>query len=282
MIDLNDLSTNLSRVSWHGKYFSCTCPFHNDSQPSLMVYEDGFNCKACGERGSLEKLQNKIRGGNKPSVLDTVSSSNRTPSWQTWRTKYGDWHTLAVEAYKRAQQAPFLWNYVTNRRISQTTVDKEMIGWVDRWITLPVFDEQGDFVDLVVRGTADSQIRYGIRPRVDNDTHLYADWDMINKSSEVYVCFGIFDRLTLTQCGLAAATGISGKEINASLFDDIRKRIYVIPDFREEEDAISLVSQLGWRGKLLVPDYPVGCKDLNDILMKYGQDKVLEVLNDKV
>jgi hypothetical protein len=278
MTDLNELATYLSHVSWHGRYFSCNCVYHDDSSPSMMVYENGFNCKACGAWGSLEKLQNKLIG-RMPVRVDTVSKYPKSPPWQTWETKYGDWETLASHAYGRAKQASFLWNYVTNRGISQFTIDKEMIGWVDRWITLPVFDANGDFVDLIVRGTSDSQIRYGIRPRVDNDTHLYAHWKAILDADKVYVCFGIFDRLTLTQCGIPAATGISGKTVNAQLLKDLRKPIYIIPDFREEEDARQLAAQLGWRGHVLDVQYPDGCKDMNDILKKYGEKKVLEVLN---
>jgi DNA primase len=207
-------------------------------------------------------------------------TKNQLPPWKSWSNKYVTWKELAKSSYQRARQAPFLLSYVSGRGINQETITNSLIGWCDRWITLPVFDDSGKFIDLVVRGTSDSQIRYGIRPRVDNDSNLYADWDLINQSDKVFVCFGIFDRLTLTQCGLPAATGISGKTINPEMFRSLRKTIHVIPDFREEEDALDLVSKLGWRGKMMDLNYPAGCKDLNDILMKYGQQKVLEVLND--
>jgi len=59
----------------------------------------------------------------------------------------------------------------------------------------------------------------------------------------------------------------------------LRKPVYIIPDFHEEDDARQLASQLGWRGHVLDVNYPDECKDMNDILIKYGEQKVLEVLN---
>jgi hypothetical protein len=36
-----------------GKYWKGCCPFHDDSNPSFTVYDNGFHCFACGARGSV-------------------------------------------------------------------------------------------------------------------------------------------------------------------------------------------------------------------------------------
>ena len=62
----------------------------------------------------------------------------------------------------------------------------------------------------------------------------------------------------------------TGKRLNPAALQDFRKRIIVVPDRGEERDGKRLASQLGWRGRTLIPDYPLGCKDSHDLFM-HGQ-----------
>jgi DNA primase len=36
-----------------GKYYWIKCPFHNDKNPSLAIYEDSFHCFGCGAHGDV-------------------------------------------------------------------------------------------------------------------------------------------------------------------------------------------------------------------------------------
>jgi hypothetical protein len=58
----------------------------------------------------------------------------------------------------------------------------------------------------------------------------------------------------------------TGKRLNPQALDNIRKRIIIIPDNGEEKEAQVIASKLGWRGHVLRLQYPVGCKDINDLV----------------
>jgi hypothetical protein len=45
-----------------GGWYTALCPFHNDQRrPNLRFNERGFKCMACGEKGNLRKLAEKLR-----------------------------------------------------------------------------------------------------------------------------------------------------------------------------------------------------------------------------
>jgi DNA primase (bacterial type) len=60
---LNEIKKCLKKVSGPDKngWYTALCPFHNDQHtPNLRFTEKGFYCLACGEKGSLSKLANKL------------------------------------------------------------------------------------------------------------------------------------------------------------------------------------------------------------------------------
>jgi len=63
--------------------------------------------------------------------------------------------------------------------------------------------------------------------------------------------------------------------------DEYRKQIIILPDKGEEDTARKLASRLGWRGKVLVLDYPDGCKDPNDLLVKGHSQWLISQINRK-
>jgi len=50
------LETAGIHATYKGKGVMIKCPFHDDHNPSLQVFENGFKCYACGETGNIKKL----------------------------------------------------------------------------------------------------------------------------------------------------------------------------------------------------------------------------------
>jgi hypothetical protein len=152
---------------------------------------------------------------------------------------------------------------------------------VDNWVVFPCFDEYNGLVDISVRHMHTKF--FGIRPHQQGEpTHLFVpDWERLHKLTRCYLPFGLFDSLTLYEADAAVLTGISGKQVQAEQLASIPKQIVVIPDYNEYTSAVKLVRQLGWRGKLLdIPWWNYdGCKDLNDIHMKFGLDEVKKLIS---
>lgn len=61
----NDLRTLMPAIyggdykSYKNGYIMMQCPFHNDSNPSMIVKKEFYYCKACGEKGNWWNLRDK-------------------------------------------------------------------------------------------------------------------------------------------------------------------------------------------------------------------------------
>lgn len=279
------LAEQLDMVSWHGHYFSCRCPFHEDSSPSMMVYEDYFKCLSnCGAHGSLQSLEKRLNKGNSTISHHTPASSENfnSPPWRSWLKKYGSYEDAAEAAHETALAMPSLVSYLKKRSIFEY-LKQGKFGWIDNWLSFPVMDEEGSIVDWTIRAMPTKKIayRYAARPRLSRNErhHLYVpDWKALQKADTVYACFGIVDVWALYKAGFPSCTGLHGKGIDIKLFDDIRKRVVVIPDKHEEPEGVKLVKELGWRGKLLRLDYPEDCKDPSDVLTIHGVNKLQSLI----
>ena len=61
----NDLRTLMPSIyggdykTFKNGYIMMQCPFHNDSNPSMIVKKEFYYCKACGEKGNWWNLRDK-------------------------------------------------------------------------------------------------------------------------------------------------------------------------------------------------------------------------------
>lgn len=264
----------------YSNYFMAVCPFHNDHSPSLMVHEDGFRCKACGARGSLQKLERKVAFGFRPRST-TVSI---LPRWKSWEREYGDLDGIAEFAHSNVLRHKKYRKYYEKRKC-EDFIERGRLGYLDGWSVIPIPDRNGRIIDIVVRAVsgkgdtryvvapASSDLPSGFRP-------LYVpNWKRVIASDVVYVVFGIFDAISLELCGLPAVTGITGKSLCAESLASMRKRFFIIPDHNEERDAHKLANDLGWRGRVKELSFPDGTKDTDDIRRVYGNEMLMEMLH---
>ncbi len=280
------LAEKLPHGKWIGHYYLTFCPFHDNTHtPAFFVYPDQYKCLGCGAWGNLQVLEKKLAGVAIRYVEGVIQEVNEHPDWIGWKKRYGSYKNAAIYAYNTAQEYPCLLRYLTEQRNIQ--IDDGYIGYIDGWLSFPVFNQDGDMVDWVVRSTPsiETTIKYSLRPRINSKEGfiLYSnDWDRIEQSHEVYVPYGILDMHSLHNIGLPCATGLTGKTFNVDWFKDIRKKIYLIPDKGEEEDAHKLAHKLGWRARVLTLDFPEDTKDEMDVYSKYGKQSLLELIKEKV
>ena len=116
--------------------------------------------------------------------------------------------------------------------------------------------------------------------------------DGIKDADTVYICEGEIDALTLIQAGYTSAVsvpaGANTGNNNTSYLDsatdllEAAKEIVLVTD--NDTAGISLKNQLAARLGAEVcskVDYPDGCKDINEVLMKYGTYKVQDVIESR-
>lgn len=260
----------------YSNYFACLCPFHDDHTPSMFVYEDGAHCKTCGRSWSLKQVERKIGSHFRPS-RDTVS--NILPNWKRWEFEYGDLQGIAEHAHKTLKRYPQFQGYFKKRRINGY-IEKAFLGFIDGWITVPVYDGSSKMVDMVVRGIKKGDTRYVVKPQKNAPRPLYVpNRAILDKADQIYVVYGIVDALGLAIMGLPVVTGMTGKSLNAELLLPLRKRFIILPDAGEEREAHLLANSLGWRARVKELSYPTGTKDPAGVREMYGDAVLQELLS---
>ena len=260
----DDIFPLLQQAHNYGEYLSGLCPFHRDSSPSLLIDDKGFRCLACGKRGSLLALYRKLQGQPAPIALER----RQRFSWREGA------EIIWNKSYRCLQDNPGLSKYLRDRGLSNKTIEDCKIGYWQGWYIIPIF-EAGAFQGAIARagGVIESSCEtYSNSP---GPSKLYVPNQRFNDSfSYVLVPFGILDAISLYDCGFPAATWIAGKHVPDNAFDTIRKKIFILPDKDEDQDARRLASELGWRGQIIFLDYEKE-KDPNDYLRNGRREQLI-------
>jgi hypothetical protein len=248
----------------NSRYFACYCPIESHAKQALMVYVDGCWCASCNRSYSLEYIKSKS-SSLPTSYRPTIVEYRTLPRWRQWEKRYGDLQGIADAAHKNLLKIKA--TYFKNRGL-EGYIKKAHYGLMDGFAVIPVFDKEHNVIDIVCRSIKQQNVKYAVASISENEIRpLYClDWDLVMRSQKVYVVFGIFDLTAFDILGLPCLTGITGKSINPSLFDEFPgKEFVIVPDRNEEKDAYKLASNLGWRGSVLRVNYPFKIKDMDEL-----------------
>jgi hypothetical protein len=279
---VSDVSDYLEQWHSYGKdYGWCLCPFHPDTNPSCCVGATGFRCwsASCGEKGGLEKLYQKVSG--RVIVREKVYNQSAF-IWRKWEERFGSIQNIAKVAHRELVTSPGLGIYLQQRKII-SEIKSGMFGYLDGWYTFPIKNEYDEVKGIVARASPTIQsktIRYSVSYNCEEKLYV-PNWRRVLSSDEIFVCYGTLDAWTLHMAGYASVTGISGQELNHKNLDRFRKRMWIIPDKGEERNAMELQTHLGWRMNCLRLEWEDGCKDLQDVHMKFGLDTVSKLIEEK-
>lgn len=261
----------------YGHYFSALCAFHDDSNPSMFVYQDGyFRCAACGKHGSHAYLAKRL---SMQVPLTRSQPSRVLPQWRRWEEKYGDLEGIARFAHESLKRSPK--NWIKERKI-ENFVESGRLGFLDGWITFPLVDDGLRVIDIVVRaikGKGDT--RYVVHP-VSGDVSsrpLYIpNWQRVKEARTVYVVFGIIDAISLELLGLPVVTGITGQSVPVDRLRELNKRLIFLPDLGEEESAHKIANAYGMGARVRKLLYPEKTKDCDEVRRLYGNDFLMNMI----
>lgn len=274
------LQEQLDDVHLYDGYFMALCPFHDDSKPSFMVHEDGYYCKSCRASGKLEYLE-KYLGHKVIEIKPRFKSAPVLPQWRKWMEQYESIEEIARTAHGLIQRHGYLGSFFVRRGISQF-IDKGMFGWLDWWNLFPVFDQEHNVIDIVVRGEkSKGGTKYVLLKKQEERVTppLYVpDWEQVLAEKIVYVVYGIIDAWALHSIGLPVVTGTTGQSLSAKLLAPLNKHWIIVPDRKEEESAWKLKVQLGYPAEVRELDWPYPCKDPDEVRMKYGHTALIRLL----
>jgi hypothetical protein len=255
----DDFKGILSNVHEYDKYISGDCPWENHKSPALLVFKDGwFRCLGCNRSGNWTMLWNKLKGQN------IVLRPDKKITWHMPSMSGDDLETLCYQAHiDLLKFESFQW-YIKQRGL-EGRLELNEIGYYEGWYTIPVYGENGSFVTAVFRAAPFLQEATGQRYWCKHvPVPFVPDWQLLNRSEDLYVVYGMLDALTLADMHLPVMTSTSGKDtFNPEWLEKYRRRIYIIPDKGEEETAYELAKNLGWRGRVMSLNFPERVKDVN-------------------
>lgn len=261
---LEELSELLEDCYKYGHYLVSLCPFHSETRASFFVYEDYYRCASCDAHGKTSYLLAKL--------------SNLPTKYQQERIYYPNPFTLWLKVCGtlgnclRIAHNGIPSQYLLDRKIEIKTQDELSLGYMDDWYTFPIRSQKtGKIIGAVARKSPDNPhpSKYTVPKGQDPNLLYVPSWELVEKSRHIVLCFGIIDAISLYQIGIASMSTTTGKQLNPKALNDLRKQIWIIPDRGEEKNGNILAAQLGWRGHVLKMNWPEGCKDLNDVDIKY-------------
>jgi hypothetical protein len=261
-VTFDAIVSRLEKVTPYADYSMAVCVFHNDSDPSLMVFKDGwFSCLGCGRKGHWNTLWSKINGRQVVVIPEPVTSF-RPPI-------YGgsNLEDICYQAHADLMQFHSLQWYLEMRGL-ENRIETNEIGYWQGWYTFPVRDREGVFQSAVLRAAPHVQKVSGIRYWCKSDPLPYVpDWHRTLHSKYLFVVYGILDALTLSSLSFPVITSTAGNNtFRWEWLDEFRRPIHIIPDLGEKQQALELASHLGWRGKVVDLNFPIGKKDANGFL----------------
>lgn len=267
-IDFDTIVSRLQKVQKFETYVSSMCVFHVDSDPSMLVFKDGwFRCLGCGRNGNWKTLWNKLQGQPVQIMTEKRTSFSGPPVHGM------DLEEVCYEAHTDLMQfASFQW-YLEMRGL-EDRIETNEIGYTQGWYTFPVRGEEGEFQTAVFRAAPHVQAVGGLRYWCKSTPMPFVpDWYQLKRSSSIFVVYGIMDALTLSKLRFPVMTSTAGNNtFNPDWLDNFRGKIYILPDKGEEAQAAKLADGLGWRGSVLRLNYPGNIKDANGFLEEGRED----------
>ena len=163
---------------------------------------------------------------------------------------------------------PYYWNYVRERCVPEdfpimTSIKNDGVHWVRPFVLVP-FTYNNRVVGWTARFLDNKQPKYinHSQPGYVFGTDLQHDnWQ------HVLVMEGIFDALSI---GGLAVMHNTISDAQARLIRSLGREVTVVPD--QDTAGVELIDravELGWA--VSIPEWPEGCKDVNDAVIKLGR-----------
>lgn len=169
--------------------------------------------------------------------------------------------------------------YLSARGIHDEIVDRELLGWNGRRITIPVFDRDGEVLTFRYAKSPEDQSRSPkMLSEVGSTVELYGWKTLLRQPHRIVICEGEFDRLVLEARGFPAVTSTGGAGIFLAswvpYFEKIR-RIYICFDHDDAGEAgAEKVKHVLPRAAIVRLPAEVGEKgDVTDYFVRLGRTR---------
>lgn len=227
---------------------------------SVNIDDGVWNCHHCGWNGSINKNVKNL----------TISKPIVKP--EPPKTELPD----------------NVYQWFEDRGITRSIVNDSKIGYENRWIQFPFFKD-GEVVNIKSR-TADKRFRQS-----KNAEKCFYRFDFMKGMETIIITEGEMDALSLVQSGYANVVSVPDGATAPNSKPTDRKFSYLLSaeEHLMSAEKVILCTDSDGAGKHLRDElsrrigrekccrvnYPSDCKDMNDVLVKYGEERVVEVVS---
>ncbi|MFC1790331.1 toprim domain-containing protein [Patescibacteria group bacterium] len=254
------------------------CLFCEDKKTHLYISntEGCWLCHRCGARGSWWNLLEHFGDDSKPP-LETLSKIEYKAKLASKISQAPLDSNLADQYHQKLPKR--ILNYLKGPRrgLKQETIDKFKIGWYQGAITIPIFDQKGNLINIRYRRDPNK-----VGGQKYWNTTSYGQARLFNlqafKKARDYIVIteGEFDTMVLDQNDIPAVSGTCGcktfPESWSSYFKDI-KTVYLCFDTDPEgqEGAKKAASTLGRKVKIItLPHQGTQKADITDYFASHS------------
>lgn len=225
---------------------------------SVNIDEGVWKCHHCGWSGTIKKRKQE-RIIERPKEVPSTDLPKQVVEW------------------------------FKNRGIQEQVLIDERIGYGNRWIHFP-FYKDGEVVNVKSR-TADKKFK-----QTKNAEKCFYRYDHMTGMDTIIITEGEMDALSLVQSGFhnvvsipdgAIAPNTKGSDLKFSFLLSAEKQLMnaktVIIAMDDDSAGHTMRDELSrriGREKCYRVSYPSDCKDVNDVLVKYGEERVIEIITD--
>lgn len=239
------------------------CPINEDPEQSKspsasLNFDTGlWHCQSCGQGGTVRSLYRTMRNqrgmrspasgnrqGDRSNVVQIDKNAKPLPTPQ----QVEFWH-------KTLMGSPRALKYLHDTRgLTDKTMRKYLVGWDGMRFTIPIYDEDGDLVNVRrykanAKSHKDKMISWGVG---HGSGRLYG-LEVLKNNEDVFYAEGEWDRILSMQHGFPTITDTSGAAVFkpewARHFKG--KRVYMMYDDDKQGDAGAMKAAQYLRGVAL-------------------------------
>lgn len=141
-VDIVDVINQYVHLTKRGSNYTCSCPFHEDNNPSFSVSQTKqiFKCFSCGRGGTVFRFLQEIEGINfVEAVQKTAEFADLPFQIDTYQKPIAPSHQVVLDIHRKTQEFYHYYltktvsgetalNYLLNREMSIETIDTFQLG----------------------------------------------------------------------------------------------------------------------------------------------------------
>jgi hypothetical protein len=249
----NEIKKYVTPAREYDTYFTVAClfPEHEDHNPSMLIYEDGFfNCMGCSKVGHISELL-KLES-NAYFAAERLAMRAHNGSRYIDVPRFTDPEKFAYESYYWAQDQGIDWYWKSIRKMTDRMINQYLLGHRDGWNVIPIRTMNWEISGVIFRASPwrveQGDPRYMI-PAKQKPMLFVPRPDLVREADELFIVFGLIDAIVVASMGYPVVTtsGNGQKSFDPEWVKSFRKPIYILPDAGAQEwsSAVDLSRKIG-------------------------------------